>query len=191
MMRLIILLVLLGGGLMASGQHVLAASASEQRRVEIGLKIFRATLAADQQLSRKLDPQQHLLIVLFYGHEASAAKRYRQHLAQPGGLLKYSLHIVLSNNPTLSEFSTTPPAAIFITEPRLPLATLQRLQSFSIRHNCLLFSPFEADVKRGVAAGLFIGARVEPYVNAKALQASGLELQNFFLSIAKQLDSEL
>ncbi|MBK5970397.1 MULTISPECIES: hypothetical protein [Thiorhodovibrio] len=181
-------MLLLACVLGASLQDALATGASERRRVEIGLKIFRATLAADQNLQRKLDQQERLAIVLFFAHDRASAERYRQQLEQPGGLLAYRLRVVLSDDPALQERSETPPAAVFITESRLPLADLRSLQAFSARHSRLLFSPFEADVERGVAAGVFIGARVQPYVSLSALRESGVKLQGFFLGIAKTID---
>ncbi|WP_143741987.1 hypothetical protein [Thiorhodovibrio frisius] len=181
-------LALFGIFLAAGVQDATAASAGEKRRVEIGLKIFRATLAADLNLVQKLDQQQGLAIVLFYANDRASAERYRERLAEPGGLLEHRLHISLSDDPALRAFSASPPAAMFITEPRLPLATLQSLKTFSARHSRVLFSPFEADVERGVATGLFVGARVQPFVNSRALRASSISLQDFFLDIAKKTD---
>jgi hypothetical protein len=186
--RFFTILVLLCGLLGVCAQATHAADAADKRRVEIGLKIFRATLAADVHLERKRNQEQGLTIVLFFTKDRLAAEGYRRKLAQPGGLLKHPLHLVLSDDPTLNEFHKAPPAAIVVTESRLSPGVLHSLRDFSARHSRLLFSPFEADVERGVAAGLFIGARVEPYVNLPALRASGVELQPFFLGIAKTTD---
>ena len=185
---LLLMLALLGGFFAASVQDARAASESDTRLVGIGLKVFRATLAADSNLGQKLDRQRHLEILFFYRTDRAAAAGYARKLIEPGGLLDYELRAVLSDDAALRDYSASPPAAIFIAESRLPLTDLQSLRAFCERHSCLLFSPFEADVERGVATGLFVGARVLPYVNAEALQASGVRLQAFFLAIAKTTD---
>ncbi|WPL15473.1 hypothetical protein Thiowin_00372 [Thiorhodovibrio winogradskyi] len=188
LIRVVAILLLLCCMLALGIRDAQATNPNERRRVEIGLKIFRATLAADVHLARKLDDQRRLAIVLFFDTDQASARHYRQVLAQPGGLLEYPLRIVLSDDPSLRAFAARPPAAVFITEPRLPPTIVRQLGTFSARHSRLLFSPFEADVERGVATGLFIGSRVRPYVNSHALREAGLELRNFFLGIARIAD---
>lgn len=185
---LLLLLALLGGLLVAGIPDACAASGSDKRRVEIGLKIFRATLAADTELRQKLDSRQRLVIVFFYRDDRAAAEGYADKLVQPGGLLEHELRVELSDDPRLQHFAASPPAAVFITEPRLPPGMLQSLQAFCDQRSRLLYSPFEADVERGVPTGLFIGARVQPFVNMGALRASGVRLKDFFLGIAKTTD---
>jgi len=161
------------------------AGAEEHLRVAIGLKLFRATLAADLALSTKTDSQGRLLIVLSFATDEARAKRHQRKLMAQGGLLDYPLRVVLSSDPTLSAFEATPPAGVLVTERAFSKPSLQHLQDFCNRHARLLFSPFESHVEHGVASGLFIGARVQPYINLPVLRASGVRLKDFFMQVVK------
>lgn len=176
-----VILALLAG----QPQAAWATDAADKRRVDIGLKIFRATLAADQALPTKAGPQGKLTVVLFFVDDRPAARGFGRRLEAQGPLADYELQVVLTDDPTLSDFSSDPPAGVLITESRLPPHVLQELQAFSRAHSVVLFSPFEKHVRQGVPTGLFIAARVQPYVNPSALRRSAIELKAFFLRVAK------
>jgi hypothetical protein len=162
------------------------ADAAERRRVEIGLKLFRATLAADQALARKVDDQGRLQVVLFFVGDRAAAVRFGETFLAQGALNGYPVRYSLSDHPALTNFVTQPPAGVFITESRVTTEFLKTLQDVCSQYSVVLFSPFEHHVQQGVATGVFIGARVQPYVNEQMLQHSGVELQAFFRQVAKR-----
>jgi hypothetical protein len=180
---LALLLALLGGDMLAY------ADEADERRVRIGLRLFRTLLAADLDLAAKVDPQGHLPLLLLYHDDRALAERFAAEVFPAEGELPHGkiqalpVRVILSNDTEPQIWQA--PAAIFLLQP-LPQAALERVIRYSHEHPVIVFSPFEGHVERGVLAGVAIEAKVLPYLNLRTLQASGLHLKALFLKIAKQ-----
>ncbi|MCP5161665.1 MAG: hypothetical protein H7A00_08335 [Hahellaceae bacterium] len=166
-----------------------SADVQEQRRSRIGLRIFGATLQADEAIHRKTDDQQ-LLVLLVYTSNSHLPETYRDEFMRFNagqivvGTQSTPLNIEVIQPAELSRFNTRQVAGLFISE-RLQSDDLQQLITFSEAQRALLFSPFEGDVEKGVAAGLSIEAKVRPKLNAHALKRADIHLKKLFLRIAK------
>jgi len=162
------------------------AGNDDDRRVRTGARLFRALLAADVGLERKLDAEGRLGIAV-YGTESKASIE-AAHLIAPadapdGGQIR-GLSLVLSRYDSLVQIESARPIAVFLASaPAGP--ELDRLIRWSIDRRVILYSPFEGHVERGVLAGLSIEAKVQPYLNLTTLEASQVELKPFFVQVAK------
>src|SRR5262249_46453671 len=76
------------------------------------------------------------------------------------------------------------PAGVFLASAQNP-GDLAQLIRWSTDAHVVLYSPFEGDVEHGVAAGLAVEGKVQPYLNTGALQAAGVEIKPFYLKVAK------
>ncbi|GAB6042187.1 hypothetical protein [Endothiovibrio diazotrophicus] len=166
----------------------LPALADEEldRRTTIGIKLFRTTLGADTSIEEKRGPDGRLTLILYYTHDRDRAEELAGRLTGAGEIRGLPIEAVLSDDPSLAAFEEKRPAAVFITEEPVG-GGLGRLIDFARRHRILLFSPIRGHVEEGVAAGLFIAAKVRPYVNPHSLEASGINLRSFFIRIAKRV----
>jgi hypothetical protein len=179
---LCLLVLLLGTGL---GSAAALADSQDERRVRTAARLFRALLAADVGIERKVDAEGRLDVAI-YSPDTATAERVAALIVPPDAAAPVSvrgLPLQLRHIDGLGE-ETAPPIALFLATP-LANAELDRLVGWSIRHQVILYSPFEGDVERGALAGLAIGAKVQPYLNQRSLSASKVELKPFFLRVAK------
>lgn len=180
--------LLLSCALLVLSPGVLADSYDE-RRVRTGARLFRALLAADTALERKRNAKGELDIWV-YSTDARLGAGISALLAPRGDPAKSAvrglpLRVRVVDVLPVSEASAKPVGLFLASAP--PPAALQALIGWSARVRCILFSPHEGHVELGVAAGLAIEAKVQPYLNRRALDASGLVLKPFFLKVAKVL----
>jgi len=177
-------------GLSLLAPRLVQASTKEEQRARIGLQLFKSLLAADLGIEERAQNDELAVVFLYARGEGSAlelaeifgAKEAEGTAAGPS-VRGIPLRIVVSEDRTLTG-NRDRPAAIFLTEP-MSDAALERLVRYGIDHRVLVYSPFEGDVEKGVAAGLYIGAQVRPYVNLATLKASGIRLKSFFLRAAR------
>lgn len=161
------------------------ADSQDDRRVRTGARVFRTLLLADVALARKAGADGTLDIAIYSG-DATGADEVAP-LIRPdtvaGATRGSGPPMRIRRVDTLGS-DMRPPVGLFLASP-LAGSELDRVIQWSIRHQVILYSPFEGDVERGVTAGLSIGAKVLPFVNQRTLKASGVELKPFFLKVAK------
>lgn len=178
--RLCLLLVL-----MFADGHALVADTYSDRRVAVGLNLFRTLLVADQEAEAKADETGTLPIYVLYAEDRILADSHVDTLQLELGSIRerrtriesVSFHDYLSRK-------RGSPLGIFISQ-RLTADELERLIRLSIEQGVILFSPFEGDVEKGVLAGLSVQASVRPYINLKVLKETGIAIKPFYLKVAR------
>jgi hypothetical protein len=165
----------------------------ESTRIRIGLKLFRTILAADMHIGEKKDKSGDLPLVIIYKNNLSQASLYAKKLknlgkgSSQGKIKKIPITIKILSSLQLQQLVDLKPAGIYLIE-ELDADRLQQLISYSIKHQIIIYSPFIGAVEQGVTAGLFIDARVKPYLNANTLKVSQLQLKSFFLKVSKHYE---
>lgn len=157
----------------------------QDRRQLVGVKLFRALVVADQDLSRKRDADGNIDLAVLYQEDENSTHRVLDWLRKKttSGIQSHPVQARSLNTNELATRSSTP-SALFIAE-KLPEQSLEKLISYANSHNIVLFSPFEGDVEAGVFAGVSIEARVRPYINKHAMSLNGVNIKPFFLKITK------
>jgi hypothetical protein len=155
-----------------------------ERRAAIGIDLFRTTLAADRDIADKGDAG-GLPLLLVYTDDPVTAELLGEKLLRGGPIREQPIRVeVIAAVASLSLFEQRPPAGIFLTQPT-PVGRLQELVAFAKAHGIILFSPFQGEVELGATAGQYVGAQVQPYINLRTLEESGIELKVLFFKIAK------
>jgi len=165
----------------------------ETTRIRIGLKLFRAIMAADMQISAKQDIDGKLALAIIYKNNPSQAVLYSEKLQNSGkgknqGKIKgipIVVHAIATDH--LEQLSKHHYAGIYIVED-IDSTALQQVVKHGIDHHIISYSPFSRAVEQGVSAGLVIEARVKPYVNLQTLKSSQLEIKTFFLKVSKHYE---
>ena len=180
--------------LILTGVFGTAYSADQETiRVRIGLKLFRAIMAADMQINTKQDIDGTLVLAIIYKNNPSQAILYSEKLQNLGkgknqGKIKgipIIVHAIGTDH--LEQLSTHHYAGIYIVED-IDSTVLQQVVKHGIDHHIISYSPFSGAVEQGVSAGLVIEARVKPYVNLQTLKRSQLEIKTFFLKVSKHYE---
>lgn len=165
---------------------MLHADPVQDRRVQAGLRLFKAMLAADLDLEQRVDGGK-LLIVFFYVTDPAAAadlaKRF-QGDDQAGKVRGLPVNVVTADAAGLAALGDRKPAGIFLAEPPAEKALAALIRTSADRRT-ILYSPFEGHVEKGVLGGIAVEAQVRPYVNRGALETSGIRLKTFFLKVTK------
>lgn len=160
-----------------------AEDSQATRRAQVGTRLLPAVVAADQELASKRSADGQIQVVLLYRDDADAAADAADRLTATKRIKDFPVKITILPYARLGELNASPPAALFIAE--WAPGELPAVVRFGIEHHRLVFSPFEGDVGAGAQTGIFIGDRIVPLVNLKALQAAGIQLKPFFLEVAK------
>ncbi|ABC27752.1 conserved hypothetical protein [Hahella chejuensis KCTC 2396] len=185
--RLLSLLLLLFSCVWALTAH---ADTMEERRIRTSLKLFRAMLAADQDIESKKTHDDYLKIVLIYANNSAKAEFYGRELLELGEgeqqarVRGLPIRVEISNDFALSKYQTAPPAGVFVIE-KLFDDELRQLIQFGVDKQVVLYSPFEGDVAKGVLGGLAVEAHIKPYINLQTLAESQIRIKAFFLKVAK------
>lgn len=161
----------------------LLADAYDDRRALVGLNLFRTFLSADPLLARKVSDGCLRVVMLFVDSQRSAddmAERLRTSLQK--GVADQP--VCVTSEPLSQLHTDQHNAAIFVSE-RLNDDERQQLVQYGIRQRIAVFSPFEGDVERGILGGISVEASVRPAINRTTLNASGIELKSFYLSVAR------
>lgn len=162
----------------------------QEQRAQIGLRLFRALLAADEDLEQKLNAQGRLGLALLYqddrrrAEEFATALRESGHGSEQGKIRNHPIQIILMDGVHIKELQKQAPAAIYLVQP-LPDPILQQVIQYGIDYQRIVFSPFEGHVEKGILAGLAIEVRVLPYINRMTLRRSGVRLKSLLLKVAK------
>jgi hypothetical protein len=187
--RLAALVSVLGLAMGSLPTH-LVAEGYEDRRAEAGVRLFRAMLAADLDLTQKVLPDGRLLVVFVHADDRKRAEELQKAFAKadaknvPEPIHALPLVVEATPDSALPGFAGRVPGGIFIAEP-LQGDRLRQVVQFGIAHHVIVFSPFEGNVESGVAGGLVVEAQVRPFVNLRTLTASNISLKDFFLKVAK------
>lgn len=186
--RLFAVQLLLVAVLLSVPGRSLIADDYKDRRIHVGLKLFRALITADLQAPDKIAADGKFPIYLVYANSDSVIQDYQHSLqASLPKLRDIPVRIELHNLQDVITTNSAKPAAIFIAQ-QLNNLELQQLVQFSIAQKIILFSPFEGDVEKGVLGGLSVEASVRPFINMRTLNASQLEIKSFYLQVAKQYE---
>ncbi|MCU7836886.1 MAG: hypothetical protein KZQ83_16745 [gamma proteobacterium symbiont of Taylorina sp.] len=168
------------------------AGGTSDARINIGLKLFRATLSADQQLTAK-QKDHHLNLYILYKENHFKGQKYSRKLLDLGKVNGQAQikNIPLNVSPvSYQKFLLQQhdiPAGIFLVD-KMSARELQPVVAYAINNHLILYSPFEGDVEKNITAGLSIGARVQPVINMQTLKASAIQLKSFFLKVAHQYE---
>lgn len=165
------------------------ADSYDERRVRTGARLFRALLAADTALEQKRNAAGELEVWV-YSTDARLGAGISTLLAPPGDPARSAvrglpLRIKVIEVLPASDGAGVPVGLFLASAPAA--AALPAVIDWSARVRCILFSPHEGHVELGVTAGIAIEAKVQPFLNRRALEASGLVLKPFFLKVAKVL----
>jgi len=162
-------------------------------RINIGLKLFRAILAADLQIKTKTNNDNELPLLIVYKNNSVTGQKFAENLMQLG---KKNTRAKIKNIPikvTYISYHTFPvgqheqPAGIFLVD-KMSMQELAPITSYAIKNKIITYSPFEGDVQKNITAGLAIGARVRPIINMKTLKESDIQIKSFFLKVAKKYE---
>jgi hypothetical protein len=170
------------------GPRSVRADANDDRRAEMGVRLFRAMLAADRDLSQKKEADGRLLVLFLYADDRKHAEDLQKAFAKAGDSGNpepiREIPVRVGTATAESLLASRAPAGIFVTQP-LDSGKLKATVQFGIANHVIVFSPFEGHVEMGVLGGLVVEAQVRPFVNKRTLSASGINLKDFFLTIAK------
>ena len=151
-------------------------------RIRAGLDLFPSLLAADLNIQDKTGRDGKLHLVLAHADIPEKAKEFAAHLASVERIRGVSIRVVIADYQSLDQFTDQTIAGVFLIQPLTH--TLKPIITFAREHQCILFSPFEGDVERGVSGGMHISDRVLPYLNISALEAANIRIKSFFLRVS-------
>jgi hypothetical protein len=163
------------------------ADSSDDRRIRAGARLFRSLLTAQLALESRTASDGALHVVVF-GADSALAPEISELIATSGDAGKSGIHdlpVSIERVTSIAQLAKIQqPAGVFLAATQSP-ADLSQLIRWSTDSHVVLYSPFEGDVEHGVAAGLAVEAKVQPYLNTGALQAAGVEIKPFYLKVAK------
>ncbi len=154
----------------------------EQPRVLAGLDLFPILLSADVHIEEKKAGNE-LILLLVYDDEVEMAQKTANHLGSTKAIRGIPLRIDLIDYKSLGQYDEEP-AGIFLVQ-HLDSDRFNSILEYGREKKIIVLSPFEGDVEKGATAGIFVGFRIYPYINAASLKLSGIEIKPFFLRIAK------
>jgi hypothetical protein len=165
----------------------------QERRTRGGLRLFRAILAADEDIASKTGPEGTLLLTVLHSQNSGVAEKFAEELRtlgkgnKQGKIRKVPIEVEVSNDLSLATYTDRKPAGFFLVED-LRDDDLDRVVKYGIDNSVIVYSPFEGDVDRGVLGGLAIETRVRPYINLQTMRDSQIRIKAFFLKVAKHYD---
>ena len=174
--------------------NTLDANELEIRRIRSGLKIFRSFLSADQHISKKVEGDGKLLLLLVYKTDNRLAEDFAGELRhsgkgdQRGKIRRIPIKVEITNDTSLTSFDQRRIAGVYLVE-HLGNNDLNSIIDYGITHQAIVYSPFEGHVEKGVLGGLAVEARVRPYINLQTMRVSEISVKSFFLKIAKHYDN--
>ena len=163
------------------GGSISRASDGLAPRLQIGIGLLPAIMAANQTLAAG-GSVAGVAVYLVYQNDRHVAEQLRTHLEQVGTIGQNPVvPVVISADELLNE-NPAPHSAVFIAESIG--SDLGALTEYAERRRLLTFSPFKGDVERGVMTGFRVTDKVLPQINLPALKRSNIQLKAFFLRIA-------
>jgi len=152
-------------------------------RVQVGVKLFRALLAADLDIPEKTNENGNLLLYLLYVDESERAEKSADILHKNRKNANIRHLPIQVEKITLSTLVNQPqlmvPTGIFLTQ------YLKETDLQVVIHHLIVYSPFEGHVEKGVLGGLTAAAQVRPYLNMNTVRASQVRIKPFFIKVAK------
>ena len=161
-----------------------------EQRLRIGLRLFRSLLASDLELSSKANSNNELILLVFYQNDSTNIQAVVDQLTnsgrgkKKGKIRNLPIKVETTTDTFFKQFQKDSPAGIYIAED-LHDNQLRAIKDYGIANHIIVYSPFEGHVQKGILGGLNIGIRVQPSINLKTLEKSGLHIKALFLEIAK------
>lgn len=157
-------------------------------RYQVALKLFPRIVATDQHIREKLSKNGKICLLIYYIDKKKRARKLMQILADDIPRIgKRDIEYRYTNQLDKYAASDKLPTAIFLAEP-VNKSELKRLTEYAQKHHRLIFSPFEGDVERGIAAGIYISNKITPYFNKQALITADINLHQSLLSVSTQYE---
>lgn len=154
-------------------------------RIQIGLNLIPAVLAANKKLNSELN-QLPLTIYIVYLHNKPRAVKSQIRLESIDHIRNHKLRLEVIQLNDLIEREINSNDAIFINDNIQN--DLNKLIRYAHTQQVILFSPFKDDVQKGVMSGFEVSNKVLPAVNLTAMRNSNIDLKAFFLRIAVKYD---
>lgn len=179
--------------LLATWCQAVVVDEVQERRIRIGLKLFRAVLSADEDIEGKSDSSSRLSLLVVYRDNRELAVDFARELAELGkgekrGTIRgLPIDVHIGNQTELDSLKGRAPAGVYIAE-ELSDTQIKDLVKFGIENHVIVYSPFEGDVNRGILGGLAIETRVRPYINLQTMRQSDIRIKQFFLKVAKHFE---
>jgi hypothetical protein len=164
----------------APGYGLTLWSDEARERLNVGLKLFPACLAADRSLDTRLTANDKLLLLVAYDDDPAVAARAAARLRRLGKIRGHALEVRSLPLEQLARYRKTPIGGLFLATPDVP-----ELMQLPGRLHTLVFSPFLGAVERGAVAGIHVAERILPYVNLQQARRAGVRFKPFFLQVAK------
>ena len=160
------------------------------RRITAGARIFRALLAADRDIREKRGDNGKLKLGLVFLNDTRGAEKAARVLGRGDNsrIREISIRVEKISFSEFLERKGRDFAAVFLTQP-MGRKRIRQVGGLAAARKILVFSPFEGDVERGVAAGISVEAKVRPYLNLTALENGGVSLKSFFMRVAKTYET--
>lgn len=165
----------------------LGAHEVESLRINAGIDLFPSFVAADLDIADKAGRDGALLLLLVHRDAEHHAEHLADALAEVDNIRGLPVRVRIVSVDELAAYRDARPAAVFVTE-RLAEAFLRPIVAFGRQTGVLVISPHEGDVDQGASGGIWVGDRILPYVNMRALDAGGIRLKPFFLRIAEKYE---
>lgn len=154
-------------------------------RIQIGLNLIPAVLAANKSLIFEQDFQL-LTVYVVYLRDRHSALMTAQRMESNNTVRGHKLVARVISFSDLKRQTLAHYDALFINE-RMG-EHLKDLIQHAQKQQVILFSPFKGDVENGVMSGFEVTNKVLPAVNMHALKNSNVNLKAFFLRIALKYD---
>lgn len=97
------------------------------------------------------------------------------------GIKNYKIKLISSNYSNINSCSNTQLLFIFNSDEN----NIKKSIEFSTNNSMLTVSYDSKLLKDGVGVSLFLGRKITPYINVKAVHKNGIELNNVLLRISK------
>lgn len=150
-------------------------------RIQIGLNLIPAVLAANKNLNAEQDPALLTVHVVYLQNIQRAIKSGNQ-LESVDAIRGHRLIIKVTHLDDLLGQTLEQNDSLFISEKMG--RHLDALIRYAHAQQVILFSPFKGDVQKGVMSGFEVTNKVLPAINLKAMRNSNIHLKAFFLRIA-------
>ncbi len=165
----------------------------QQRINSIGLKLFRSLLASELDIDCKISADRQMSILFIYAREQAMAKQLADDFLKIGKQTKQGrihqipVSVTAVSADDLVMATQQHVAGAFIVD-QMTERQLVKVINYARSKRIVVFSPYPGDVQAGVAAGLDIGVKVRPFLNMRALQASGLNIKKLFIKVSKRYE---
>lgn len=154
-------------------------------RIQIGLNLIPAIIAADKNLNSQ-SKNNPLKLQIVYIHNKQRALKSEKQLKSIGMIRGHKLKTEVISFKKLLEKKQKRNCVLILIE-KMDLE-LNSLIQYSRNQKIILFSPFKGDVEKGVMSGFEVSNKVLPAINIKAARTSNIDLKAFFLRIAIKYD---